>query len=215
MTMGTFMLQQADQIKNSLAAGIAQSIVYGKNLGEILSGIGKQVAAAFIEMMVKQQLAAVLGKTLQAAAVGSTIAAATAIGSAWSGPAYLASVATMGSAAAIGGASLATGLLGSMALSGAMMAGGGALGGAPVGLPSAMPMAYGGIVTGPTYALIGEGRYDEAVIPLDKDTLAGLGLGGANGVTIQQNNYGDIHRDVDYERIQANLGGAVAAALRG
>lgn len=44
--------------------------------------------------------------------------------------------------------------------------------------PDIPRLAKGGIVTGPTLALIGEGRYDEAVIPL----RPGMGLGG--GITV-------------------------------
>ncbi|HHW90931.1 MAG TPA: hypothetical protein GX745_08535 [Clostridiales bacterium] len=36
----------------------------------------------------------------------------------------------------------------------------------PLSIPRIPQMAAGGVVTGPTYALIGEGQYDEAVIPL-------------------------------------------------
>lgn len=147
-TMTTFMLQQADQIKNSLAAGIAQSIVYGKNLGEILGNIGKQVAAAFIEMMVKQALAAALGQSLQKMMMASTMASAAAIAAAWAPAAFLAAVATQGSALAFGGMAIA-GAAGSAALLGGLTAGIGAAGGAPAGLPSAMTRATGGLVEGP------------------------------------------------------------------
>ena len=41
-------------------------------------------------------------------------------------------------------------------------------------------MAEGGIVTGPTLALIGEGRGPEAVIPLDKLDGFMNGAGGQN-----------------------------------
>ena len=224
MTMTTFMLQQADAVKNSLASGIAQSIVYGKNLGETLANIGKQVAAAFIEMMIKQALAAALGQSLQKMMMATTTAAAAAIAAAWAPAAFLAAVATQGSAIAFGGLAIA-GAAGSGALLGAMQlgmsagsAGGGVIGGAPIGQPSGMGglslMATGGIVTGPTLALIGEGRADEAVIPLDRDTLAGYGLGGSNQVNTM-NIYGDIKRDVDQYQLYDEFSEMVAAGRRG
>jgi hypothetical protein len=43
-------------------------------------------------------------------------------------------------------------------------------------------LAKGGIVTGPTLAMIGEGREPEAIIPLSK--LASMGFGGGQGNTI-------------------------------
>ena len=44
------------------------------------------------------------------------------------------------------------------------------------------PMAAGGITTGPTKALIGEGGYREAVIPLTPENLERSGLGRKEGV---------------------------------
>jgi hypothetical protein len=43
-------------------------------------------------------------------------------------------------------------------------------------------LAEGGIVTGPTLAMIGEGRGPEAVIPLDR--MGEFGMGGGTNVTI-------------------------------
>lgn len=49
-------------------------------------------------------------------------------------------------------------------------------------IPNIPYLAQGGIVTGPTLAMIGEGVNDEAVIPLPKGMRDGL-LGGAGGVS--------------------------------
>ena len=43
-------------------------------------------------------------------------------------------------------------------------------------------LAEGGIVTKPTFALIGEGGESEAVIPLSK--LRDMGYGGGSGITV-------------------------------
>jgi hypothetical protein len=62
-------------------------------------------------------------------------------------------------------------------------AGGSGLGGGLMGEMKGIPaMANGGIVTGPTLALIGEGRGPEAVIPLNR--MKDFGMGGGNNVTI-------------------------------
>lgn len=53
----------------------------------------------------------------------------------------------------------------------------------PPDIPSISYMAKGGVVTGPTLAMIGEGRYDEAVVPLDRYG-GGLGLGGPLTVVV-------------------------------
>lgn len=55
-------------------------------------------------------------------------------------------------------------------------------GGGPV------PMANGGIVSKPTYALIGEGRYNEAVIPMPNGKSVPVDLGNSKGVSNQNNN---------------------------
>src|SRR3546814_16166345 len=49
-------------------------------------------------------------------------------------------------------------------------------------IPSIPFLAEGGIVTGPTLAMIGEGANDEAVIPLPKGMRDGM-LGGGGGAT--------------------------------
>jgi SLT domain-containing protein len=46
-------------------------------------------------------------------------------------------------------------------------------------------LANGGIVTGPTLAMIGEGRGPEAVIPLDR--MGEFGMGGGTTVNINVN----------------------------
>lgn len=48
-------------------------------------------------------------------------------------------------------------------------------------LPYIHPLAKGGIVTGPTLAMIGEGANDEAVVPLPHDWKPGDGPWGGNG----------------------------------
>ena len=55
----------------------------------------------------------------------------------------------------------------------------------PPDLPDIPPLAEGGIVTGPTLALIGEGRGPEAVIPLNK--LGQFGFGGGSTITVNVN----------------------------
>lgn len=63
----------------------------------------------------------------------------------------------------------------------------GRVGGFSIGLPDLPMLAQGGIVTGPTLAMLGEGAHPEAVIPLD-----GRPLGDTN-VTV--NIYGDVEGD--------------------
>jgi hypothetical protein len=52
--------------------------------------------------------------------------------------------------------------------------------GTKIEVPNIPMLAQGGIVTGPTLAMIGEGRGPEAVIPLDRMGEFGMGGGGMN-----------------------------------
>jgi tape measure domain-containing protein len=49
------------------------------------------------------------------------------------------------------------------------------------------PFANGGIVSGPTLGLVGEGRYNEAVVPLPDGKSIPVSLGGASGSNISTN----------------------------
>jgi hypothetical protein len=53
------------------------------------------------------------------------------------------------------------------------------IGGSGFNVPDIPELAQGGIVTGPTLAMIGEGNEPEAIIPLSK--LASMGFGGGDG----------------------------------
>jgi hypothetical protein len=75
--------------------------------------------------------------------------------------------------------------------------GGGSIGG--WNLPNIPTLAEGGIATGPTLAMIGEGRFDEAVVPLPRG-LRDLGGGGA-GTTVIMNNAGSIMAERDIVRL--------------
>lgn len=79
-------------------------------------------------------------------------------------------------------------------------------------------MAKGGVVTGPTAALIGEGLYDEAVLPLKPALLEKL-FGGGNDnrqtVVATQNIYGDINTRDDEEDVFGGFNDMVLAGLRG
>lgn len=79
--------------------------------------------------------------------------------------------------------------------------------------------AKGGVVTGPTAALIGEGRYDEAVLPLKPSLLERLFGGGddnrQNTVVATQNIYGDINYRDDEDDLFSGFNDMVLAGLRG
>lgn len=80
-------------------------------------------------------------------------------------------------------------------------------------------MASGGVVTGTTAALIGEGRYDEAVLPLKPSLLERLFGGGddnrQNTVVATQNIYGNINSRDDEDDLFGGFNDMVLAGLRG
>jgi hypothetical protein len=73
------------------------------------------------------------------------------------------------------------------------------------GIPNIPYLADGGIVTGPTLAVVGEAG-PEVVIPLDR--LGSMGAGGGNNVTINVNG-GDPQAVVDALRRYMQVNGAV------
>jgi hypothetical protein len=79
------------------------------------------------------------------------------------------------------------------------------IGGKGFDVPNIPLLAEGGIVTGPTLAMIGEGNGPEAVIPLSR--MGEFGLGGG-GVTINVNG-GDPQSVVDALRRYMQVNGSV------
>ena len=144
-----------------------------QNMGKaILKTIADSVAQ-WIAAQVKQ---AVFGKMLQSQQTATSIAAAQAQTPAWATLAQQMAMATFGMSATAGlaayQASTAAGLATTTSLS--------SVGGGFASLSSAKSMpklASGGLAYGPTIAQIGEGRYEEAVIPLSDTVFDRLGEG--------------------------------------
>jgi hypothetical protein len=80
------------------------------------------------------------------------------------------------------------------------------IGGKGFEMPNIPMLANGGIVTGPTLAMIGEGRGPEAVIPLDR--MGEFGMGGGNNVTINVNG-GDPNAVVQALRTYMRQNGSI------
>ena len=116
-----------------------------------------------------------------------------------------------------GSAALATGLLtaGMTAAAGIGASIGGLAGAAGAGAGGVPQMAGGGIVTGPTLAMIGEGRDNEAVIPLRRGILSELLGAGGSQVLATQNIYGDINTGADSDDLFNDFSSLVMSGLRG
>lgn len=165
-----------------------------QNMGK---AILKTISDSIAQWIAGQLKQAILGKMLRSQDTAASIAAAQAQLPAWSALAQQVSMATFGASAASGMAAWSSSTAAGIAQSTSLFAVGGNMGGmASSGTMSwdslkgfdkgMLRMAEGGLAYGPTYAQIGEGRYEEAVIPLSDTVFSRLGEGinraGGNGV---------------------------------
>lgn len=171
-----------------------------QNMGK---AILKTIADSLAQWIAAQVKQAVLGKMLQSQQTAASVAAAQAQLPAWSQLAQQVSMATFGASAAAGlaawSSSTATGIAQSTALSNVGNLGGSLKGGgnfSSMFSAKSMPkLAEGGLTYGATLAQIGEGKYEEAVLPLSDTVFDRLGDGinranggaGTGGATININ----------------------------
>ena len=165
-----------------------------QNMGK---AILKTISDSIAQWIAGQLKQAIIGKMLRSQETAASIAAAQAQLPAWSALAQQVSMATFGASAASGMAAWSSSTAAGIAQSTSLFSVGGKIGGmASSGTVSwdslkgfdkgMLRMAEGGLAYGPTYAQIGEGRYEEAVIPLSDTVFSRLGEGinraGGNGV---------------------------------
>lgn len=163
-----------------------------QNMGK---AILKTIADSLAQWVAAQVKQAVLGKMLQSQQTTASIAAAHAQLPAWSQLAQQVSMATFGASSIAGMAawssSTAAGVAQATAL-GAVGNFGGSFG-AAFNANSMPKLAEGGLAYGATFAQIGEGKYDEAVLPLSDTVFDRLGeginrsnggMGAGGGITL-------------------------------
>lgn len=171
-----------------------------QNMGK---AILKTIADSLAQWIAAQVKQAVLGKMLQSQQTAASVAAAQAQLPVWSQLAQQVSMATFGASAAAGlaawSSSTAAGIAQSTALSSVGNLGGSLKGGgnfSSMFSAKSMPkLAEGGLTYGATLAQIGEGKYEEAVLPLSDTVFDRLGDGinranggaGTGGATININ----------------------------
>lgn len=235
----SFALEAANTLKNGLAQGLANAIVYGDNFGKTLKNMGKQIIAMFIQWQVQRMAAAALSKGLMAKETAEVAAQGAAMAEALSPAAWAKLVVDPGAGAvatatltaglsAAAGIGAASGAITSLAPGGTsgLSSGGGMSFGAGMDQFNQTPsyFANGGIVTGTTIGVIGEKSYDEAVIPLRSSVLESLAsylipgmqsTGTDGNVTVNVNNYGDINNGSDYDALMNDIAASVAAGTRG
>lgn len=171
-----------------------------QNMGK---AIMKTIADSLAQWVAAQIKQAVLGKMLQSQQTTASIAAAQAQLPAWSQLAQQVSMATFGASSIAGMAAwssnTAAGIAQATALSSVGNLGGSLKGGgnfSSMFSAKSMPkLADGGLTYGATLAQIGEGKYEEAVLPLSDTVFDRLGDGinranggaGTGGATININ----------------------------
>lgn len=192
-----FALDAANMLKENLSAGVADAIVNGGKLGDVFKNVGKQIAQMFIQWQISRTMADVLSDKLRKKELVKNKVLAQSLVA----PAVQKSIAELGPVAAPAAYAGATTQM--------MSAGMGSL-----------AFASGGVITAPVFALMGEGKSDEAVIPLRNGIFADL-LGidpdemGGGGTVVEQNIYGDINNAADINDLFAALNDMIAAGRRG
>lgn len=184
---------------DSMQSGISSLIQGTATLTSAIQNIGKAMLKAvadfvanWIAAMVKK---AVFGKMLQSQETTASIAAAQAQLPAWSALAQQMSMATFGASAATGMAAWSSSTAAGTAASAALGAVGnfGGSFGAAFSAKSMPALAEGGLAYGTTIAQIGEGKYQEAVLPLSDTVFDRLGeginrsnggMGAGGGITL-------------------------------
>ena len=144
--------------------------LFNIDLGSSLANTAKNEATTTAAVVAGITAQTVAATAAMGVVTGASSAMAATVAAAWAPAATMVSLATMGSNAA------------------AAMAGITATSALSVSLAAVPKLANGGIATGPTLAEIGEGRYKEAVLPLNKRAFEKAGLtGGGDGQPIINN----------------------------
>lgn len=184
-----------DKAFSGLSSAITDTIMGTKTLGQAFQNLGKSLIQVIVEFYAKQ-LAGMLvnsamAKSQTSAAVAQTAAEGASMAAALGPAAFFKLVldpASAGVAMGLMTAGTAAALSSSMTSAftglGALSKGGSTWSDKQSSLASAPwngpKLASGGITKGATLALIGEGHYEEAVIPLSRSNMEKLGMDGRN-----------------------------------
>lgn len=193
-----FGLQAAEALQSKLSAGIADAVVNGGKLSDVFKDVGKQIVQMFIQWQINRMMAGAFAQAMGKKEAAAKIAQAKAEALAWT-------------PAAIAYETLHPGASAQAAIS---------VSAAMKGTENVVACANGGLITAPTFALIGEGKHDEAVIPLKKGIFSDL-LGidtnelGSGSTVVEQNIYGDVNNAADVGDLFEALNEMVASGRRG
>lgn len=173
---------------SGLSTAITDTIMGTKSLSSAFTALGKSMIQVIVEFYAKQLsgmlVNSAMAKSHASAATAQTAAQGASMAAALGPAAFFKLILDPGSAALAAGL-MTTGTATSMSLGLASAAAG--MGNTESSLWtdkqaslsaswSGQKLATGGITTGATIAMIGEGRHDEAVLPLSRDKFEQLGL---------------------------------------
>ncbi|MBI4708250.1 MAG: phage tail tape measure protein [Candidatus Omnitrophica bacterium] len=158
-----FMNMGLQKFSSGFSTAISSIILGTKSASEAFKEFGMAMVTAIVEFVVQYAVQAALALVLGSLIAKFVDGIAGEIAAAWLPGAILASIATFGGAAAAGTAAVASGLGTGIGMLTAMKGVGDVTGGGG----GAVTLGEGGIVTRPTFALVGESG-PEAVIPLDR-----------------------------------------------
>lgn len=208
--------QLVSSLYSSAFSGLSENIsaVFQgtKSASEAFKELGKTMLKVVADFIAKKIAGMVLmtamGRANQSAAVAQALATGKATEAAYAKAAYYASVMSFGSAAATGAVALVAGFAASQA------------GMQGMDVPF---LASGGITTGPALALIGEGRFDETVLPLNSRVISPIMAEAmelyrdpsAGDTVVTLTNYGDFNDGTDLDSFLGRVGDAVLNARRG
>jgi tape measure domain-containing protein len=204
---GYQVVQAANAIGDAFGTAFKGLVTGSMTAQEALAGMFQSIADHFADMvaqMIAEYLKMALIKGIMSIIGMVAGAAAPGLSSAFgaSGPSF--------NAGAFSGPALSPGAAfgggGAPDFSGAFGGGGAAFNPSAFSIPA---FANGGIVTGPTLGLVGEGRYNEAVIPLPDGKSVPVDLGGAAGNQINSN----ITVNVSNGQAQSNATGSNSSEL--
>lgn len=170
---------------DGLSSAITDTIMGTKSLGDAFQALGKSLIQVIVQFYAKQLAGMLVNSAMAKAQSSAAVAQTAAEGAAMSaalGPAAFFKLVLSPASAGVAMGLMSTGTSAALgtSLAGAL-AGGGTWSGKQAALRSApwntMPqLASSGITKGSTIAMIGEGRHDEAVLPLSRDKFEQLGL---------------------------------------
>jgi hypothetical protein len=147
---------------DGLSTAISDVLMGTKTLGQAFADLGKAMLKIVADYVAKwlagRLMMAIFGKSMLAGDTAANTLAAAKTAAAWSSAAAMVSLATFGANSIPAMAGIAA----TVAMS--------------AGMSMVPGLATGGITTGPTLAMVGEGRYQEAVLPLNRKLFEKMGL---------------------------------------